>query len=413
MERVDKVNVSMDLGDKAMLVGQLVSEGKKVYFKYDDQYLREGHNISPLKLSFDDQIQIADTDIFEGLFGVFSDSLPDGWGRLLVDRYLSNRGISIGNIGPLERLSIVGSAGQGALSYTPEMNDEDVEVGDLELDNLHQAALDIYDSMTDVELDTMYKLGGSSGGARPKVELLYNSDTQKFHLDKTEVLDGFESWIVKFPSSQDIVDIAKVEYAYYLMATNAKITMSECRLFEGKSGKKYFGTRRFDRSPEGRKHKISAAGLLHDNYRYTAIDYGHLMDASFKLTSSYQSYEEVLRLGVFNVLSHNKDDHSKNFSFLMDAHGVWSFSPAYDLTYSLSNHGYQSTAVGGESRNPAYRHFKSLADTFGVKNLDDIASDVMSSLGDWAAIAQDLDIDDKTATRIDKSLLELKSTFYA
>ena len=413
MNRIEKVNVSIKWSDKEILVGQLIREDRKIYFKYDEGYLNEGHNISPLKLSFDNQIQLVDTGIFEGLYGVFSDSLPDGWGRLLVDRYLSNKGISIGNIGALERLTIVGSAGQGALIYAPEMEDDSAQIEDLELDSLHQSALEIYDSMADVELDAMYKLGGSSGGARPKVELLYNDVTKTFEINKPDASEGYDAWIIKFPSSQDIVDIAKIEYAYYLMAKKAKITMSECRLFEGKSGTKYFGTKRFDRASQGRKHMISAAGLLHDNYRYTSIDYGHLMDAAFRLTTSYQSYEDVLRLGIFNVLSHNKDDHSKNFSFLMDEDGKWSFSPAYDLTYSTSNHGYQSMSVGGESKRPMYRHFKSLADDFGVKNLDQIVDDVMSTLEAWTTIAHDLEMDDNTQSMINKSFLELKSSFQA
>ena len=144
------------------------------------------------------------------------------------------------------------------------------------------------------------------------------------------------------------------------MAVTAGIEMSECKLFKGKSGQHYFGTKRFDRINNRRIHVHTASGLMHDNFRASTMDYGHLMDYAFLLEKHVKAYEKVFRLAAFNVFAHNLDDHSKNFSFLMNNKGEWQFAPAYDLTYSYSSYGFHSTMVAGESQNPGAKHLMKL-----------------------------------------------------
>ena len=181
----------------------------------------------------------------------------------------------------------------------------------------------------------LLRLGGSSGGARPKIQVLYNPTTKALLPDALPVPPGYEAWIIKFPATYDPSDSAPIEYAYYRAALAAGLPLSECRLFAGQIGATYFGTKRFDRWPAGtRLHLHSLAGLVHDNFRLPALDYGHAMDAAFRLENDVAAYRKILRLAAFNVFAHNRDDHSNNLSFLQDATGQWTVAPPYDLTYS-------------------------------------------------------------------------------
>jgi serine/threonine-protein kinase HipA len=157
---------------------------------------------------------------------------------------------------------------------------------------------------------------------------------------------------VKLPLSTDLPDIAQIEYAYYKMALDAGIKMSECKLFEGLSGKTYFATKRFDRIHNERLHLHSTSGMLNDNFRYNNLDYGNVMDSAIRLENCLAAYSKVLRLAAFNMYSHNRSDHSKNISFLMNTTGAWKLAPAYDLTFSNSSHGMHSKLVARESEAP-------------------------------------------------------------
>ncbi len=224
---------------------------------------------------------------------------------------------------------IVGTNGRGALTYRPAIDSLQSSGIQLELDAIARKTKKVLErSSTDI-IEELYRLGGSSGGARPKIFVGYNS--AKDHLIQgTELLpEGYEHWIIKFSSSRDPPDIAQIENAYHKMALNAGLEMSPCKLFKGASGKQYFGARRFDRESNKRIHMHSAAGLMHDNFRLSSMDYGHLMDAAFRLENHVGAYEKVLRLATFNVFARNRDDHSNNVSFLMNHRGEWRLSPAY------------------------------------------------------------------------------------
>jgi serine/threonine-protein kinase HipA len=369
MEPVKKIFVSIQFDTEEIAVGELVSDDKLIYFKYYQEFQKRGLEISPIKLKFNTGINQANEIPFEGLFGVFADSLPDGWGKLLLDRALAARGISIANLSPLDRLAYIGTQGMGALIYRPEISIDHADQFQIELDEIARSTKQIIAGLATDVLDEIFRLGGSSGGARPKILVGYNPTTQHLIGAEKELPPSYEHWLIKFPASSDSKDIANIEYAYYKMAIEAGIEMSDCRLFESKSGNTYFGTKRFDRQGNNRLHLHSAAGMMHDNFRLSTLDYGHLMDCAFQLERDIKAYEKVLRLAAFNVFANNRDDHSKNFSFLMDGNGKWQLAPAYDLTFSYSGHGMHSTMVAGESANPTRIHLMKLANYFNVTNV--------------------------------------------
>jgi len=387
MEQVKKIVVSIQFDAEEIEVGELVSDDKLIYFKYYPEFLKRGLEISPIKLKLNTDISKANELPFEGLFGVFADSLPDGWGKLLLDRALAARGISIADLSPLDRLAYIGSQGMGALMYRPEIAIDNADQFKIELDEIAKATKQIIAGTATDVLDEIFKLGGSSGGARPKILVGYNTSTQHLIGAEKELPPQYEHWLIKFPASSDSKDIANIEYAYYKMAIDAGIEMSECRLFESKSGNTYFGTKRFDRQGNNRLHLHSAAGMMHDNFRLSTLDYGHLMDCAFKLERDVNAYEKVLRLAAFNVFAHNRDDHSKNFSFLMDGTGKWRLAPAYDLTFSYSGHDMHSTMVAGESAKPTRVHLMKLATYFNVKNASTIIEEVQHVVNNWKKYA--------------------------
>jgi len=402
MEYVKKIIVSIQFSKNEIELGELVSEGRDIYFKYYTDFITKGIQISPLKLKLNTIINKADAIPFDGLFGVFADSLPDGWGKLLLDRALTAKGIDISNMTMLDRLAFVGSKGMGALIYKPEIDDGIHKQFEFELDNIAKATHQIISGTSIEILDELYILGGSSGGARPKILVGYNPKTQHIIGAEKDLPIGYEHWIIKFPSSSDWPDIANIEYAYYKMALDAGIEMSACKLFKGKSGQVYFGTKRFDRIGNNRLHMHSAAGMMHDNFRLSNLDYGNIMDCAFLLERDVRAYEKVLRIAAFNVFAHNRDDHSKNISFLMDENGNWKVAPAYDLTFSSSGHGMHSTMVSGESGNPTKQHLMELANYFKIKNASAIIDQVQAVIYNWKDYAKQCKVSTDSKNRIQK-----------
>lgn len=404
MKAIDKLFVSLHIEGQKYEVGELVISEQKIYFRYNSDFISSGLNLSPIKLPFVTEINSCQQEPFNGLFGVFNDSLPDGWGRLLLDRTLSSKGINISTITPLDRLAFVGSGGMGALIYKPEFENSTKLSSKIELDTIANEMTQILKGTSSEIIEKLFVLGGSSGGARPKIFAAYNTDSGEIIHGKEELPDGFENWIIKFPSSSDNPEIAKIEFAYHKMALEAGIEMSDCKLFNGKSGNVYFGTKRFDRPNNKRLHVHTASGLMHDNFRASTMDYGHLMDCAFRLEKHVNAYRKVFRLAAFNVFSHNRDDHSKNFSFLMNINGEWQFAPAYDLTFSYSNYGFHSTMIAGESQNPGVEHLLKLANHFGIKDGKEIIDEIRSAVSDWSNIAKEYDIGSETIKNIQSAL---------
>lgn len=340
------------------------TENNLVAFEYDKNWLENGFSISPFSLPLIKRVFISKYEPFKGLFGVFNDSLPDGWGRLLVDRLLLKNQINLNEVDNLNRLAIVQNNGMGALSYQPEH----VFKADNKISNLDELANEcskILETNSSNNLDELFKLGGSSGGARPKILTQINN----------------EDWIIKFPSSTDSKNIGEIEYKYSLCAKKCGINMTETKLFPSEICSGYFGTKRFDRTNNKKVHMISVSGLLETSHRFPNLDYNDLMKLTLKLTKNYTDIEQLFRLMCFNVYAHNRDDHSKNFSFLYDDNlKEWHLSPAYDLTYSSSINGEHATTINGEGKNPDINNIICVAQKIGIKEklAKDIASDIQN-----------------------------------
>jgi len=249
--------------------------------------------------------------------------------------------------------------------------------------------------------------GGSPGGALPKIHVNFDPTSDSIEYGKSRIAKALEPWIIKFAANVDAHDISNIEMAYYYMALDAGIAMNKCQLFEGQSGKKYFGTKRFDRNGTEKFHMISVAGLLHDNFEHSQLDYGILMHEGMRLTGSAETAEQVLALAAFNIFAHNRDDHSKNFAFLMNQVGEWRLAPAYDLTFSSSAYGNHSTSCAGNSINPGSKELHSLIDHFSIKKGRKIVDRVKHSISKWDFFAEKAEVSAESGKVIGKSL-ELK-----
>jgi serine/threonine-protein kinase HipA len=405
-----KLDVFIQFSKQEELVGQLILDGRKILFKYSDAYLEAGKNLSPNQLKFDDNPQTTEEKPFKGLFGVFSDSLPDAWGYLLIKKRLSADRIAIESLNALDHLTFVGKNSLGALHFKPSVELKQ-EVLEINLDILNNNISKVLRGESSAVIDDMFGTGGSPGGARPKIYAGYNSKTDSLISGIANLPEGYEHWIIKFAADVDSKDIANIELAYYNMALSSGIEMSECRVFNSEAGNGYFGTKRFDRVGNDKLHMLSAAGLLHDNYEHSTLDYGNLIFQARKLTNNAQAAEQMFRRTVFNVLAHNRDDHSKNFAFLMDAEGVWSLAPAYDLTFSSSSQGYHSTACARNYVDPGRKEFLELANDLSINKAKATIDDIKGVIDDWKRYAKLSGVSEVSTKTIETSLKTIRSRF--
>ena len=391
---INSLNVVLDFGSQKIPVGKLASQNRQVYFEYDAEFLQKNLEISPFKLPLQSGVQTFEPQLFEGLPGVFNDSLPDGWGRLLLDRALRAGGIAPDTFAPLDRLAHVGRHGMGALIYEPDYS-ADISDSQIDLDVLSEQSQHILAGESSDVLDELLALNGSSAGARPKVMIAVNKD-------KTHIMHGiaplnvdYAPWLVKFANSADSPDAGAIEFVYSQMARLAGLEIMDTYLFPAKRGFGYFATQRFDLMPDGKRlHMHTACGLLHSDFRVPALDYQDLIKATMMLTRDIREAQKMYRLAVFNVLSYNRDDHAKNFSFLMDETGQWRLSPAYDLTFSSGPGGEQSTMVMGEGKNPAIDHLLKLAllADLSEQEANEIIKQVRNALNQWHTLAKQADV---------------------
>ena len=390
-----EVRVGINFGEGVQTVGRLAVREHKIYFEYDSAFIKSGIEISPLRLSLRPGVQGFDHDLFEGLPGVFNDSLPDGWGRLLFDRFIRSQGILPSDITPLDRLAHVGSHALGALVFEPDHSADDTQ-GDINLDNLASQAQEVLDGTSDDVLAELIALNGSSAGARPKALIGVNEKRDHIIHGLHDLPAGYAPWMVKFPNSQDGLDAGAIEFVYALMAKEAGITMPDVHLFQAERGAGYFAIKRFDRDGDKRYHMHTACGLLHSDFRTPSLDYEDLIALTGMLTRDVREVEKLYQLAVFNVLAHNRDDHSKNFSYLMDSQGGWKLSPAYDLTFSSGPRGEQSMMVMGEGKNPDTSHLLKLADEAKIKKdrALEIIESTKSSLSKWPELAKQYGVSD-------------------
>lgn len=340
MKKIERLNVKYH--DRMVGSMSLTPDSRLCVFEYDRQWLVDGFSISPLELPLKPSSFIARHAPFNGSFGIFEDSLPDGYGRYLLHKALRREGIDDADLTTLDRLSIVGSGGMGALTYEPESNLMTGEETD-DFDMLQQKALGVLRERQDDDALLLLFNSGNSGGARPKA----------IFSDK----DGH--WLVKFRHTYDPLDIGEQEYLYNQTARECGISVPDFKLIDGK----YFASRRFDISSSGeRLHIATAGGLLGVSLANPILDYSNLLALTGYLTKDPQAVEDMYRRMIFNYLTDNKDDHCKNFSFIVRRDEAlrkwrWHLAPAYDLT--LCNEGYNgehATSANGKG-NPALSDF--------------------------------------------------------
>jgi serine/threonine-protein kinase HipA len=383
------VKVGIDFGGGSVAVGRLAIRARKINFEYEPGFIARGLEVSPLRLALKPGLQSFDAEPFEGLPGLFNDSLPDGWGRLLFDRAMRAKGILREQISPLDRLVHVGTGGVGALVYQPDLTGE-APADSIDLDRLAGQALEVLDGQADEVLAELIALNGSFAGARPKAMIGYKLQGSAMIHGAARMPEGSEHWLVKFPNSQDGVDAGAIEYVYGEMAKAAGIAMMDTHLFSARRGAGFFATRRFDREGAKRLHVHTASGLLHADHRTPPLDYEDLLALTMRLTRDTREVEKMFRLAAFNVLAHSRDDHGKNFTYLMDDRGDWRLSPANDLTFSSGPGGEQTTMVLGEAKSPGTEHLLKLG--MGVdlpkKAFQAIIAQTQDALSKWGALAK-------------------------
>jgi serine/threonine-protein kinase HipA len=392
------LTVYLDAGEHRK-IGRLALKDRRILFEYDPAFIDSGIEISPIKLPLKPGVFTCPDMIFDGLYGVFNDSLPDGWGRLLLDRTVEKHGINRRQLTALDRLAYVGLHGMGALSYEPDRSAVKDDGSEIALDKLAEESAIVLAGENEEVFEELLRLNGSSAGARPKIVAQVSADKKRIVHGSQKLQPGFEHWIIKFPSSQDKRDAGAVEYAYSLMAKDAGVDMPETHLFRAKKGR-YFGIQRFDRQGDQRIHMHSLSGLIHADHRNPSLDYDTILRVVFALTKNIVEAEKAYALACFNVLAHNRDDHAKNFSFLLNERNDWVFAPAYDLTFSYGPGGEQSTMVMGEGKKPGAEQLQALGKKHGLKNAPDILDRVQKAVSRWKKHADKAGVTAKSAAEI-------------
>lgn len=362
----------LDVFYHGLYVGTLAEmPDKRIAFQYGSDWQKTGFALNPLSLPLKSDIFIPpekNSDIFGGLFGTFADSLPDSWGELLMKRYLESIGVKPEELSILDRLAYIGSSGMGALEYYPsKITDFNIDAQGIEFDSIASECSKIISSRDSDQLDFIYKLAGSSGGTRPKI-----------HLKKED-----KEWIIKFPSKNDPSISGKREYDYSLCAKRIGINMTETELLPSKICEGYFKTERFDRINNTKLFTSTFSAILNVDYNTPSCDYGTFMKLIQVLTKDNKSEKKhMYRQMCFNVLAHNLDDHTKNFSFIYTEDAGWRLSPAYDITYSTTYFGEHTTSVNKKGKNIAdYDLIKvgtdaGLSKDFAINTLKEIRENV-------------------------------------
>ena len=370
--------------------GTLAEHSGRVYFQYFPAFLERGFSLSPFHLPFDDQLHEHRDRAFGPLPGVFDDSLPDGWGRLLMDRHFRRLGLELRGLSPLQRLAWLGTRTMGALTYHPP-EPEEQGGGLLDLAELARQSRELFSGQAREVLPQLLRAGGSPGGARPKVVIGWLPETDEVLSGADPLPSGFQPWLLKFTAREDPPDTGAVERAYALMAVAAGVDMPPTRLFELPSGDRFFGTQRFDRDGDRRIHVHTFGNLIHSDFRIPSCDYQDLLKATLLLTRRQGEVLRAYRRMAFNVLAHNRDDHVKNFAFLFDDQaGEWRLTPAYDLTFSHGPGGEHAMTVGGEGRAPGPADLLRLAGPAGIAagEAKGIVAEVQDAVGRWRTFAE-------------------------
>lgn len=412
MKKVSALHVML----QGSRVGELVdAPGRGIYFSYDPSWLANGFNLAPLYMDFSSAPQLAaDTLMFGGLQGVFSDSLPDGWGLLLMDRFFRTQlGIERRAIGPLDRLAYMGNRGMGALEYKPAF-EKGPEQHELDLASLYQASQEVLSGGAKEVIESLRLAGGSPGGARPKAVIGLSFDKTQAISSFGEMPEGYEHWLIKFRSQEEHRDSGAIEQAYAMTARMAGVEISDSALLEIETPtaiERFFVTRRFDRVGLTKRHMLTAAAILYADFRMPSLDYGDLLRLTFTITKNARDVEKMARLMVFNALAHNRDDHAKNFSFFGSSAG-WQMAPAYDLTFAnTSGRGNEHTSAFAGAGQPSRTVIKKVCAPFSFLEPDLYIEQTLEALSQWNQHCADLNIDKAQRDHLQMAFNSIRKAF--
>lgn len=405
-------------------------------FQYDSKFLRSRLDISPimmpLKKSSEERVYQfpANRNVcFGGLPGLIADSLPDKFGTQIINEWFAAHGLPNEQITPLDRLCYVGRRGMGALEFEPCQKFTDLETSSiLHVEELTKLADSIFNNRAAFQekliqenkaIIDVLKVGTSAGGAKPKAIIAYNNMTGEVRSGQVKAPEGFTYWLLKFDgttySEHDKITsnpqgIGNIEYAYYCMAKDSGIEMMESRLLT-ENDYSHFMTKRFDRLDNGEKlHVQTLAGISHYD-RDTRHSYEEAFGIMRKMRLDYPQMEEFYRRMVFNVVSRNHDDHTKNFSFLMNQEGKWKLAPAYDLCYSYSPSGKWTNkhqmSLNGKQDNFTYQDLIDVAQNTGINRPEAIIEKTVETISKWMDYAKDCGVKESHARQIEGNLILL------
>lgn len=386
--------------------------GELAAFQYDPEFARSGIEVAPLCMPlalrvyrFPSLPRIS----FHGLPGLLADSLPDTFGTALINAWLATQGRSPASFNALERLCYIGARGMGALEFAPVSGPRQRRSTTIRVDALVALASDILARRTTLEgfialedrhraLEDLLRVGTSAGGARAKAIIAWNSVTNEVRSGQVSAPEGFGYWLLKFDGVsgnrdkelEDPKGYTAIEYAYALMARDAGVLMSECRLLE-EGGRRHFMTRRFDRTEDGAKiHMQSLAALADLDFNAAgAHAYEQAFEVMRRLRLPMDATEQLFRRMLFNVVARNQDDHAKNIAFLMSPQGEWSLAPAFDLTYAYNPDGQWTSAhqmtINGKRDGFTREDFRTCAATVGLKRgrAETLLDEVRAAVQRW------------------------------
>lgn len=395
-------------------------------FQYDENFIPSGIEVSPIRMPLSDTTYSFPTlpeETFSGLPGMLADSLPDKFGKIVIERYLENQGRDKDSLTALEKLCYTGQRGMGALEYEPSTDIVDINE-DVNIDALTKLAADILSEREKLNVkydDNMIAqlMQGSSsvGGARAKTLIALNPETNVVRSGQINAGEGFEYWLLKFDAidnnkdkdkEPDNKEYTRIEYAYYLMAKAAGIKMSECRLFK-ENGRAHFMTKRFDRKgAKGEKlHMQSLCAIAHMDFNSPRMySYEDAFSVMRQMKLPHTDFIQLYKRMLFNEYAKNFDDHTKNVTFLMDKKGVWRLSPAYDMTFSYNPSSTWVNAhqmlINGKADGITMDDFVKVAEKAGIKQneREKCIKQVKKAVSKWAEFAAEAELSYKNTERI-------------
>ena len=396
-------------------------------FEYDPDFIKHGWDLSPLMMPLNapgaKSFPGLSRHTFLGLPGLLADALPDAYGTVLLERWLSSLGRTFAN--PVERLCYQGKRSMGALEFEPAQ-DDGLEIGSaIEIASLVEVAAEVLSQKrtldSNLDKDAREAIAGiirvstSAGGQRAKAVIAYNENTGEVRSGQVDAPDGFGHWLIKLDGVTNKVlgdpqHFGQIEYVFHLMARQAGLEMSECRLLE-ENGRSHFMTRRFDRAGSDVKiHMQTLCGIAHYDYQMKqAYSYEQAFEVMRRLKLPYGQAEQLFRRMVFNVVSRNQDDHTKNISFLMGRDGIWHLSPAYDVSWAYNPAGewtsHHQMSVNGKWDGIGRKDLLAVAESMHIKRAGEIIDEVCDAVSGWTRLAAEYSIPDEIARMIEKTLL--------